>query len=357
MRVAFLLEQLLAPVPGGTGRYSRELAAAMAATAAADDDVVGWTGWYRDLSPAEVPGVGGPRRLPLPRRALAEAWRRGTGPAPRADVVHAPTPLVPPHRRGRPLVATLHDAVPWTHPETLTPRGAGWHRDLGQRIAREAAAVVVPTRAVADELARHLPLRRVEVVGEGVAASVATLPADADDRARRLDLPVRYALVVGTLEPRKGLDVAVAATALPAWPEELPLLVVGPRGWGAVRLPEASAERIRQLGRLSDEDLAVAYARASVLLVPSRAEGFGLPVLEAMTHGIPVVVSEVPALLEVAGGAALHVPVDDAAALADAVGEALGRGAGPAAAGPARAAAFTWRNAARECWRIHGSLT
>jgi glycosyltransferase involved in cell wall biosynthesis len=357
VRVAFLLEQLMAPVPGGTGRYTRELAAALAATAPAGDEVTGWTGWYRDVSAAAVPGVGGPRRMPLPRRVLAEAWRRGIGPAPFGDLVHAPTPLVPPERRGRPLVATVHDAVPWTHPETLTPRGAAWHRDLGERIAREAAVVIVPTRAVADELARYLSLRRVEVVGEGVAAAVGTLPADAPDRARRLDLPERFGLVVGTLEPRKGLDVAVAATALPDWPAELPLLVVGPTGWGDVRLPEASTDRIRRLGRLSDEDLAVTYARASVLLVPSRAEGFGLPALEAMTHGTPVVVSEAPALLEVVGDAALRAPIGDATALAGAVGAALDRRTELAAAGRARASTFTWQKAAEHCWDIHGSLS
>lgn len=356
MRVAILLEQLLAPVPGGTGRYSRELAAALAATAPAGAALTGWTGWHRDRSPAVVPGVGGPNRLPLPRRPLAELWRRGLGPAPRADLVHAPTPLVPPRRRGTPLVVTLHDAVPWTHPETLTARGAAWHRDMGERIARDAAVVVVPTRAVADELSRHLDLPRVEVVGEGVAAAVAAEPADADERADRLGLPDRFALVVGTLEPRKGLDVAVAATALRNWPAELPLLVVGPTGWGDLRLPTTSADGVRRLGRLSDEDLAVAYARASVQLVPSRSEGFGLPVLEAMTHGTPVVISDVPALREVSADAAVVTPVGDPAGLADGVTEALRRRVELAVAGRARAVTFTWERTARMCWEIYTSL-
>src|SRR4051812_45386720 len=107
VRIDFLLEQCLAPVPGGTGRYARELAAALADRAPEGASVRGWTAWHRSLAPARVPGVLGPSRLLLPRRPLTLAWQRGLGPAPRgADLVHAPTPLAP--RRGRrPLVVTV----------------------------------------------------------------------------------------------------------------------------------------------------------------------------------------------------------------------------------------------------------
>ncbi len=355
MRVGFLLEQLLSPVPGGTGRYSRELAAALAATAPADSGVTAWTAWHRDVAAARVPGLFGPRRLPLPRRGLAELWRSGRGPAPRAELVHAPTLLLPPRRRGRRLVATIHDAVPWTHPETLTRRGVAWHRAMGERAAADADVVLVPTAAVADELARHVHLRRVEVVGEGVGPDVGAVPPDAEDRAARLRLPEEYALVVGTLEPRKGLDVALAATAGAGWPG-LPLVVVGPSGWGEIRLPADDPDRVRLLGRVSDADLAVAYARAAVVLVPSRSEGFGLPVLEAMTHGVPVVTSDAPALVEVAGGAAVATPVGDANALAEGVVEALRRRDQLAAAGRRRAREFSWTTAAERCWQIYRSV-
>jgi glycosyltransferase involved in cell wall biosynthesis len=278
---------------------------------------------------------------------LAELWRRGIGPAPKdVDCVFAPTPLTPP-AKGRPLIVTVHDAVPWTHPETLTPRGARWHRDMGRRIAATADVVVTPTAAVAAELTARLPLRRVEVVGEGVSAAVSEVPADADERARRLSLPRTYALVVGTLEPRKGLDVLAEALADPGWPD-LPLLLVGPTGWGTVNVP-ASA---RLLGRLSDPDLATVYARATVLVMPSRDEGFGLPVLEAMSHGVPAVVSDAPALVEVVADAAIVVPRDDSAQLAQGVNRAVTERLLWSEAGRIRSRDFSWESAARRLWDI-----
>jgi glycosyltransferase involved in cell wall biosynthesis len=364
VRAGVLVEQVLAPVPGGTGRYARELAAALAETAPAGAEVTGWTAWHRDVGPARIPGVGGPRRLPLPRRALIGAWERGVGPAPAADLVHAPTLLAPPRRR--PLVVTIHDAVPWTHPETLTPRGVRWHRRAAELAARHADRVVVPTHAVAGELAAVLPaLRgdRLVVVGEGASAALAAPPPDADARAGRLGLPAAYLLSLATLEPRKGLDVLLAALAEPKAPD-LPLVLVGQPGWGGVDpLAEArrlglAADRVRVLGRLSDPDLAVVLHRAAALAVPSRAEGFGLPVLEAMAAGVPVVTSDAPALVEVGGGAAVVVRRDDPGELAAGlvtVSDPAERDRW-AAAGRVRAGHYSWSAAACELWTLYTDL-
>ncbi|MBW4716225.1 glycosyltransferase [Saccharothrix obliqua] len=334
-----LTEQLLAPVPGGTGRYTRELAAALAATAPPGWEVTGVVGRHADPAAAEVPGVLGPRVLPLPRRALIAAWEHGVPYWPGGDAVHAPTPLAPP--RG-PVVVTVHDCVPWTHPETLTPRGAAWHRKVIGRAVAKAAAVVVPTAAVAAELRRYAPgPAPVRVVPNGVTA----LPAE----EAVPDLPDRYVLAIGTIEPRKGFDVLVAATAEIG----VPLVVVGPRGWGGVDL---RAPHVRLLGRLSDARLAHVLRRAAVLAAPSLAEGFGLPVVEAMAAGVPVVHSDAPALVEVAGGAGLVTPRGDRAALAAAlrsVWSEPGVADRITAAGKARAAAFTWADAARAVWELH----
>jgi glycosyltransferase involved in cell wall biosynthesis len=355
MRLSVLLEQCLAPVPGGTGRYSREIAAALARTAGAVDEVTGYVAWHRSVVGARVAGVRGPHRLPLPRRALVAAWERGTGPRVPGEVVLAPTPLFPP-RGGAPTAVVVHDAVPWTHPETLTPRGVAWHRAQVTRACREAALVVVPTRAVADELARHVGIGRLLVVGEGVSGDLA-LPADADRRAGAMRLPDGYLLTVATLEPRKGLDVLLQALAVPGAPD-LPLLCVGQPGWGGLDLPGQAAaaglpaDRVRPLGRVPDADLAVLLDRATALVVPSRAEGFGLPVLEAMAAGTPVVTSDAPALVEVGGGAAKVTPLEPGP-LAATLGEVVadpGLRARMAAAGRARAQAYGWEPAAQRLW-------
>jgi glycosyltransferase involved in cell wall biosynthesis len=355
-----LAEQLLAPVPGGTGRYTRELLDAMVQHAPEGWTVTAVTARHR----VSLPNA---RMLPLPRRGLSLAWEYGLKLWPGGDAVHAPTPLAPPApRNGTSLVVTVHDTVPFTHPETLTHRGATWHRAMIRRATQKATAIVVPTAAVAAELAVHAPgPARVYVVGHGVPAAVTQLPDNADEIAERLNLPEGYVLAVGTIEPRKGLDVLVEAMARPSAPK-VPVVIAGPQGWGDLDLGRVAAEaglkrdRLRLLGRVTDEELAVVLNRAAVLAAPSMAEGFGLPVLEAMAAGVPVVHSDAPALVEVAGGTGVLARRNDPAALANALHSVIAfpqHTAGLVTAAKARAAQFTWAKAAESLWRLHVDLS
>jgi glycosyltransferase involved in cell wall biosynthesis len=368
VRIALVTEQLLGPVPGGIGRYTRELGAALSRTAARGDTVTGWTSWHADTSAAAIDGVDGPRRLWLGRRALAAAWSRGAGPRPGdCDLVHVPSLLVPPVRAGVPLVVSLHDAVPWTHPETLTPHGARWHVRMGERAVRSGAAIGVLTRVVGEQLCEVLPglsPERITVLGAGVSPALLRPPSAELVAATRAKyaLPPRFLLSLATLEPRKGLDVLIEALAR-LGPSAPPLLVVGQPGWGGVDLASAARAAglgdVRALGRVPDDELAVVLRAAAALVAPSRAEGFGLPVAEAMAVGTPVVCSDAPALVEVAGDAALFAPVGDAEALAaqlrrlDDDPELAAR---LSIEGKDRAVDYTWDAVARRTWELYARL-
>lgn len=315
MKAAVLVEQLFSPVPGGTGRYTEDLLNALESGRSSEDVVLNCSAYHRGLQ-----GESG-ESLPLGRRALAFLWSRGLGPTVRgADVIHAPTVFAPP-RRDTPVVVTVHDAVPWTHPETLSRHGARWHRRIGIRIAHQADAVVVPSKAVAERLLATVPQLRSDrlVVAPNPLPrarfeGLQTHLPDEQARAQRLGLPPGgFLLFVGTREPRKGLDVLLAALKQSGGPC-LPLVLVGPSGWGEVDV--ASSGRVLALGRLDELNLGVVYRSATALVLPSRAEGFGYPIAEAMAARTPVVTSDDPALVETGGGATLTAPIGDAPALA-----------------------------------------
>jgi glycosyltransferase involved in cell wall biosynthesis len=333
VRVALHTGQLDQPVPGGIGRYVQGLLLHLPQ---------GGVG--------VVPFSGG--------RWHYEAWHRFRRPAVRlpgapADVIHAPSLAVPPPGR-RPLVVTVHDLAFRTHPDCFPPRGRAFH-ERGLALAREeAAAVVVPSRFTAGELeAAGFEAARIHVVPHGIDLppehTLAKVWADPPTRpgtrrAARGVPPGPYVLFVGTLEPRKGIDVLVAAhAALRASRPDLALVVAGPRGWG----PGIDLDRpgVVATGRVDEAELDALYRGAGALALPSRSEGFGLPALEAMARGCPVVASAAGSLPEVVGDAGLLVPPGAPEALADALGTILDdctEHARLAALGRSRVAAFTW---------------
>jgi glycosyltransferase involved in cell wall biosynthesis len=362
MRVGLVVDQLFAPVPGGAGRYAGELWDALELTVPAQSSVQTWSAFHRSKAQASLQRSA-PRQLPVGSKVLSRMWERGQGPAPRdADVVHATTLLAPPKRRAA-LVVTIHDVVPWTHPETLTPRGVGFHRRMGTRAAREADLIVTPTSAVADQI-RDILSPRVEVIAVHPGFSSAlSFPEDARERRARYVAGDGYLLFVGTAEPRKGLDTLLDALVEPAL-KEATLVVVGPRGWGGIDVShDAGArgigDRVTVTGRVDDADLASLYAGAGLVVMPSRAEGFGLPVLEAMGLGVPVVTSDDPALCEVGAGATQIFPVGDSTALSTAIARVLSDVALKAQmieAGRARAKDFDWLSSARRMWSLYARL-
>jgi glycosyltransferase involved in cell wall biosynthesis len=373
-----VVDQILAPVPGGIGRYTEEITRNLIAAAPAGCDVEAVVAAhpqteYDDLA-ARLPGLSHIAKAPIGRRELSLAWQFGALGLPGGGMVHA-TSLMAPLRRhdrlndpGNQIVVTIHDTVPWTNPETLTPRGVQWHKAMTKRAFKFADAVVVPTHAVAADLGEWYDFGdRLRVIG-GAVSDALVVPADSDALADELDLPERYALSVGTVEPRKGIEPLIKALAHPDAPD-LPLLIVGPEGWGDVRVADIAAEaglapeRVRTLGFVSDAQLAVLLQRASVFVFPSLAEGFGLPVVEALSLGTPSVISDAPALVEVAADAAVVVPRDDAAGYPERLAQAMYQVVNDlelasrlGIAGLDRARAFSWRDSADKVWQLHADL-
>jgi glycosyltransferase involved in cell wall biosynthesis len=373
-----IIDQILAPVPGGVGRYAEELTRALITTAPAGVRVEGVVSASLEPDYARLaellPGLSGLYKSPLARRELSTAWQHGFTRLPGRGMIHATSLLAPLYRHdrlntsGEQIVVTIHDAVPWTHPATLTPHGVSWHKAMAKRAHKHADAVVVPTHAVAEELGSILDFGdRIRVIGAAVSSHLDT-PADADERAARLELPAEYILAVGTLEPRKGLEPLIGSLAL-GESVDLPLLVVGPAGWGGVDVGALAAEagldesRVRTLGRLSDEDLSVALERASVFVLPSLAEGFGIPLLEAFHFGTPVVHSDAPALVEVSGGAGVVVARDDADGYPERLAAAIASVVNDSElaerlkfSGLDRSQLFSWRSSAEKVWQLHADL-
>ncbi len=285
---------------------------------------------------------------------------------PGGRLYHATEHLLLPLRR-IPTVMTVHD---------LFFREAAYHKwtnrfylKMGMRLfCRRASHFIAVSRYTRDALVQtyHVPRDRITVVAE--AAAPHFLPQD-DDRIRavrrRHGLPDRYVLFVGTIEPRKNLTGLLHAfERCHAQGLTDGLVIVGRRGW----MPDAFFHALERSparqgvlfpGRVADGDLPPLYSGAQVFVYPSFAEGFGLPVLEAMACATPVVCSNTTSLPEVAGEAALLVDPADAGALADALGRVLRQpelAARLRRRGLERARCFSWHRAARETLAVYESV-
>ena len=277
----------------------------------------------------------------------------------RIDVYHATDYLVPNFAR-TPVVVTLHDAVPLAHPEWANPRGRRLKNRLLRSFARSAARCIAISRAALPELVEQYAIdpASIRVVPLGVDAQWFDRPPEqrivAALNAR--GLARGYFLHVSTLQPRKNVDRLV--TAYEQLPAEIrsrrQLVIAGRYGWGVAPLRERlralrSAGRVVWLDYVDSATLRALHYGAHAFVFPSLAEGFGLPVLEALATGLPVVASDLPALREVARDHATYVSPHDVAEIGGAMAK-LDDDTGAAADTEARrlhARKFTWRRCAR----------
>lgn len=372
-----LVEGVLEQSPRGLARYSLELTRALVDTAPRDCDVAGIVSAVsaeEDSALHELlPGLADVHRLPLGRRELRLAWQRGLTTRALPGMVHAPSLFAPLSRHdrraepGQQTVVTIHDAAPWLYPED--DENAAWVRQMAKRARKYADAVVVPTHATADALAHFIDFgERVRVIGGAVASGLLSDPNDPSAAIDDLDLPSEFVLAVGTLAPRKNLEVLMRAAASASFPV-LPLVIVGPPSRNGRSVEQAAFEsgapegRIRHIPPLTDERLAAVIRAATVMVVPSAHEGFGLPALEAMQLGTPVIHSSDPALVEVVADAGVRVELEPANDYAERLAEAIGRTAEDsdllarlAIEGRDRARAFSWRDSAERTWQLHAEL-
>jgi len=288
-------------------------------------------------------GLGGSSRALVPVRDLG--WYLAALPA-RArrdgmEVLHCPTQRAP-VRSSVPLVVTFHDLAVLRHPETFNRWTRQYSRRALPRVARAATRLIAVSEFTKRELLELLdvPEEKVRVIPNAVGE-----PFTAEGEAAEGD----YVLAVSTLEPRKNLPRLVDGYER-AGLNGLPLLVVGAAGWGDVRVEGGG---VRWLGEVHDKELARLYRGARCVAYVSLYEGFGLPVLEAMACGAPVVAARTGALEEVAGDAALLADPLDPDAIAAALNEAIVRSEELRKRGLERARAFNWRDVAHRTAAVY----
>ena len=346
MRVAVDVTPLITGTTG-VARYARELTGAL--------EALGVEVRPYALGRATVAPPAGVRRVRIPLRVLHRLWGAGELPpidwlVPSADVVHTLDLVAPPARR--PSVATVHDLDAVEHPELHRPRAV---RIQEAQLASLRRVRVILTNSETTKKAlcrRGIDADRVVVGGLGLTGLAASSSFQRAPAARP------SVLVVGTLDPRKGQDVLLRAlSCLP----DVRAVLVGPDQWQAGRIRALAdelrvADRVDFRGPVSDDQLAACYREATLVCVPSRAEGFGLVVLEAMALGVPVIASDLPAIREVAGDAAAFVPQEDPSALAAGIANLLGdeaRQQALVAAGRVASRRWTWEATARATVRAY----
>ena len=353
MRIAFDVSPLSHP-RSGIGRYLRGSLAGLAEAAGDEHEIVAFAPTSPQglkAIPAALAGIPVETRLRfLPfAHAWRQAWSRlGWPPAERFlgrfDVLHYSDWMYPPQRFGL-RATTVHDLVPIRFPEWVQGRTRSMHT-AKYRDAAKCDLVFANSAFTARDVIELLgvPAERVRVALPGVDSAFGP-------EGGRADLGGRYVLSVATLEPRKNLGVLVEAFRR-LDRDDLRLALVGAAGWG--EQPSLEHPRILRLGFVDDGELARLYRGSSVFVYPSRFEGFGIPIVEAMASGAPVVASSHESMDEACGDAALRADPERPEEFAAAIERALADPALPAERGLRHAARFTWLETGRAF--LHGYL-
>ncbi len=365
----------------GIGRYARGIVSGLARQHTEHSFVLLVTGGEAEASPLGQnpdPALGASfrvRRLPLSLRLWTIIWHRLRIPLPvevftgPVDVFHSPDYVLPPVRRAKKVV-TVHDLSFLRYPEGAEPSLRRYLSAVVPRCASEADVVLADSENTRQDVVEllGLPSRKVDVVYPGVDQRFTVIQErEVLERVKELyRLSYPFILSVGTLEPRKNLIVLLEAYSMLKDRHHLPhrLVIAGREGWlyeGVFRRVEqlSLTEEVVFLGFVPDEHLPGLYTLADVLAFPSVYEGFGLPPLEAMACGTPVVTSDCSSLPEVVGEAGLLVPADDPEALAEAIGRVLDDSKlreDLVRRGLARAAEFSWEATGKKLLATYESL-
>jgi len=363
---------LLSPLTG-IGQYTYQLAQQMQTLLAHKPWLFYGTGWRQELRSAPLPGVAGiksgiKRFVPQPylvSRFIQQCLFSAPSRRHRIDLYHEPNFLA--FRHAGPTVVTVHDLSWIRHPETQPPERVRILNRLMPAIVARAAHIIVPTDFVRGEVIDYYKVAPERVSTTLYGAGSQFRPFDGAACAPLLAQHGlefgRYILAVGTLEPRKNLSTAIDAfSRLPdAVRQRHPLVIAGMRGWGSALLSPVLQNLLekRQViltGYVPQADLPLLYAGARMMVFPSLYEGFGLPPVEAMASGVPVVVSNRASLPEVVGEAAITVEALDAVQLAEDINNLLFDQTlhdRLREAGLLRAARFSWRQCAIETLTVY----
>jgi glycosyltransferase involved in cell wall biosynthesis len=361
MKVAFHVDQLWFRTPGGVGAYVRELSSRLAAIP--DVEIVPFRSrWPSDRRATWTVPMGGITTgrhtthyplwnlvgWPMLPRALADA-----------AVVHATNhAAVPPARRGQALVVTVHDLAFDRFPDAYPPRWLRLYRAGVRAACRRADAILVPSQATADDVAARPDADPSKIVVTPLAAALPEGSGDPRPTLEALRIARPFVLFVGTGEPRKNVGRLVSAFRRIAPEVPHSLVLAGAAGWGTTG-SGAAHDRVIRTGSITAEQLDALYRSADAFCLPSLSEGFGIPVLEAMQRGVPVVTSTAPALAEVADDAALLVDPADEGSIAEALRRVLTDRAlavDLAQTGRERAAMFSWDRTAELTAEVYRSV-